>query len=174
LITLPWFAPLFYTVFALAVIWFISVIGPFFFGAPWVPMPVSVARRMLQLANLQPGETVYDLGSGDGRVLIVAAREFNANGVGLEIDPLRALLSQLTLRWLGLGHRARVVRANLFDVPLAEADVVTIYLLPKAVARLAPKLKIELKPGARVVTLTYHLLEWQPIVQETNIRVYKV
>ena len=137
-------------------------------------MPVAQARRMLQLAQLQPGETVYDLGSGDGRVLIVAAREFNANGVGLEIDPLRALLSQLTLHWLGLGHRARVVRANLFNVSLAEADVVTIYLLPKAMARLAPKLKAELKPGARVVTLTYHFMEWDAVLEESNIRVYQL
>lgn len=137
-------------------------------------MPLAQARRMLQLAQLQPGETVYDLGSGDGRVLIVAAREFNANGVGLEIDPLRTLLSQLTLHWLGLGHRARVVRVNLFNVSLAEADVVTLYLLPKAVARLAPKLKAELKPGARVVTLTYHFMAWEAALEESNIRVYQL
>lgn len=135
-------------------------------------MPVSVARRMLQLANVQPNETVYDLGSGDGRVLQVAAREFDANGVGIEIEPLRALLSRLTFALSGLSSKAKIQRANFFDVSLANADVVIIYLLPKALTRLAPKLKAELKPGARVVTLTYHFSEWQPSVEDANIRVY--
>lgn len=137
-------------------------------------MPVAVARRMLQLVKVQPGETVYDLGSGDGRVLIVAAREFGANGVGIEIEPLRAFLSRLTFALSGLSPKIKIQRANFFDVSLSAADVVVIYLLPKALARLAPKLKTELKPGARVVTLTYHFTEWQPTIEEANIHVYKV
>ena len=174
MITLPWFPPLLYTLLILSLLYFLSAVGPLFFGAPWVPMPVAVARRMLQLAKVQPGETVYDLGSGDGRVLIVAAREFGASGVGVEIEPLRACLSLFTVYLLGLYPHARVLRANFYDVDLRDADVVTLYLLPKAAARLAPKLQRELKPGARVATLTYHLLDWAPTTQDGDIHIYRV
>jgi cyclopropane fatty-acyl-phospholipid synthase-like methyltransferase len=161
-----------WAVFFGVIIWVTSTMWPFFTGAMWVPMPWQTARRMLQLAKLQPGETVHDLGSGDGRVLIVAAREFGANAVGIEIDPLRGWLSQLTLRVLGLQQRAQVLRTNLFTADLRTADVVTIYLLPKVYERLLPKLRAELKPGARIVTLTYHLPEWEPTVSENQINVY--
>jgi hypothetical protein len=106
-------------------------------------------------------------------MLIIAAREFDAKAVGIEIDPLRSFLSQLTLRVLGLHHRTQVVRANLFDADLTQADVVTIYLLPKVYDRLLSKLRAELKPGARVVTLTYHLPDWAPAVRENAICVYQ-
>lgn len=162
-----------WTVFAIAVVSFISVIGPYFTGAPWVPMPFATARRMLRLANVRPGETVYDLGSGDGRVVIVAAREFGAAAVGVEIDPLRTLISRAAIALLGL-RRARVVRASLFDVDLSEADVLTVYLLPKANLRLAPKLLSELKPGARVVALTYPMPGWKPAARDGSIHVYRI
>src|SRR3990172_2864300 len=174
MITYPWFAPVMWMVFALAVVSFVSVIGPYFTGAPWVPMPFDAARRMLQLADVRPGETVYDLGSGDGRVLIVAAREFGATAIGAEIDPLRTLISRTAIALLGLRSRARVARANIFDVDLRDADVVTVYLLPKANARLAPKLRSELKPGARVVTLTYPIPDWEPVVRDGGIHVYRI
>ncbi len=161
-----------WTVFIGILVWFASVLWPFFAGAPWVPMPIRMARRMLQLAEVQPGETVYDLGAGDGRVVIVAAREFGARAIGIEIDPLRALLSQLTLLVFGLKSRARIIRANLFEVNLQDADVVIIYLLPKAYERLVPKLRAELKPGVRVVTLTYPLPDWQPVLSEKAICLY--
>lgn len=173
MITLPWFAPVFYTLTALVVVWFVSVMGPFFFGAPWVPMPTALAREGLRLARLQPGETVYDLGSGDGRVLRVAAAEFGAQAVGVEIEPLRASLSRLNLRLAGLGGRTRVIRANFNDVDLSGADVVVLYLLPKAAAGLAPKLRRELRPGARIVTLTYHLPDWPAYIQTNGLCVYR-
>ncbi|MBM4423266.1 MAG: hypothetical protein FJ030_07720 [Chloroflexi bacterium] len=174
MITFGWFGPLMWAAVVVAVIAFASIVGPILFGAPWVPMPFHTARRMLQLADVRPGETVCDLGSGDGRVLIVAAREFGANGVGVEIEPLRAFISRLTLFVLGLRRRTRVIRANFLEVDLGDADVITLYLLPKAIRRLAPKLRAELKPGARVVTLTYHLPDWPPAVERDNIRVYRI
>ncbi len=174
MITSPWFVMALWLIFALALLWGFSVIGPFFAGAPWAPMPEAKARRMLQLAGVRPGETVYDLGSGDGRVLILAAREFGARAVGVEIEPLRAFLSQRALRLRRLHDRARVIRANLFDVDLREADVITVYLLPKANARLAPKLRRELKPGARVAALAFTLPDWEPAVREGEIYVYQV
>ena len=173
MVTYPWFGPLLWTIFVIAVVGFVSVIGPYFTGAPWVPMPLDTARRMLQLADVRPGETVYDLGSGDGRVVIAAARNFGATAIGVEIDPLRTLISRTAIALLGLRSRARVARANLFDVDLRDADVVTVYLLPKANARLALKLRSELKPGARVVTLTYHLPGWEPVISENGIKVYR-
>lgn len=174
MITLPWFAPLLYTLLVLAILWFLSVFGPIVFGAPWLPMPVKSARRMLQLASVRPGETVYDLGSGDGRVLIVAAREFGARAAGVEIEPIRAWLSRVALRLFGLHRRARVIRANLFTVDLGSADVVTVYLLPDANARLVPKLRRELKPGARVVTLVFPLPGWEPLTRDGDICVYRI
>jgi Ribosomal protein L11 methyltransferase (PrmA) len=174
MVILPWFAPLMWAILVLALLWFVSVVGPFFLGAPWVPMPVAQARQMLTLAGVQPGEQVWDLGSGDGRLLIVAAREFGAQAVGVEIEPLRALLSQLTLLVMGLHHRARIIRANIFEVDLGEAQVVTLYLLPKALTRLIPQLRQQLKPGARIVTLTYPLPGWQPLHTEGDIRVYQI
>jgi SAM-dependent methyltransferase len=174
MISLSWFAPVFYTLTALVIVWFVSVVGPFFFGAPWVPMPLATVRKGLRLADLQPGETVFDLGSGDGRVLLVAAREYGARAVGVEIEPLRAALSRLFLRASGVGGLVRVVRANFHRVDLSGADVVVLYLLPKAVAVLVPKLRRELKPGARVVTLNYHLPDWAPYIQSEGLCVYRL
>ncbi len=157
----------------LSLISFFSTIVPFFTGAHWVPTPVSTVRRMLRLANVQPGEMVYDLGSGDGRVLFIAAREFGARAVGVEIDPLKYLWTRAMIALLGLGDRVTVHRANFFDVALGEADVITLYLLPKANARLLPKFKRELRPGARVVVNTFFLPEWPVMAEEKNVRVYK-
>ena len=173
MVTFPWFAPLLYSLLVLSIVWFISVVGPILFGAPWLPMPVSSARRMLQLAAVRPGETVYDLGSGDGRVLIVAAREFGARAVGVEIEPIRALIARLTLRLFGVHHAARIVRSNFFEVDLRSADVVTLYLLSNTNARLVPKLRRELKPGARIVTLAFPMPGWEPAIRDGNICVYR-
>lgn len=162
-----------WTVFIGVIIWFASVLWPFFAGAPWVPMPVQTARRLLQLAQVRPGETVYDLGAGDGRVVILAAHEFGANAVGVEIDPLRAFLAQLAVWAFGVSGRVRIRRANLFHVGLQDADVVVVYLLPKVYEHLVPKLRTELKPGARVVTLIYPIPHWQPATQADTIYLYQ-
>jgi predicted RNA methylase len=110
---------------------------------------------MLALANVRPGELVYDLGSGDGRVLTMAARHFGARAVGIEIDPLRCVWSRIVILLMGLRAKARVVRGDLFDQDLAPADVVTCYLLQGTNDKLAEKLVEELRPGARVVSNTF-------------------
>lgn len=158
----------------ISLISFFSTTLPFFTGAHWVPTPVNTVRRMLRLANVQPGETVYDLGSGDGRVLIIAAREFGARAVGVEIDPLKYLWTRAMIAMLGLSDRVTVHRANFFDVDLGGADVITLYLLPKANARLLPKFERELKAGARVVAHAFALPERQPIAEEKGVRVYRL
>ena len=157
----------------LALVLFAANVGPILTGAHWVPTPFRTVRRMLQLANVQPGEVVYDLGSGDGRVLIVAAREFGARAVGVEIDPLKYLWTRLMIALLHLGDRVSVRRANFFEVDLAEADVVTLYLLPKTHAKLLPKLERELRPGARVVAHEFELPNVRPMATDEDVMVHR-
>ncbi len=151
----PWLASLVGLALGLIVTVFISILGPTLVGAPWVPSSLRTVQRMLRLAGVQLGETVYDLGSGDGRVLIIAAREFGARAVGIEIDSLRYLWTRLLIARLGLGDRVSVRHANFFNVDLGDADVVTLYLLQDTNNRLRPKLLRELRPGARVVSHTF-------------------
>jgi SAM-dependent methyltransferase len=124
-------------------------------GAPWVPTPRRVVRRMLSLAQVLPGEAVYDLGCGDGRVLVMAARRFRARAVGIELDLSRFLWSLAVITALGLWRRVRLVRGDLFRQDLGEADVVVTYLLQETNDRLQAKLLREMRPGARVVSNTF-------------------
>ena len=126
----------------------------------YVPTPKQVVRQMLQLARLRRGETLFDLGAGDGRVMIEAARRFGARAVGVEIDPQRIL--RLKQRLHSTGVSARVVQSDFMQVDLSTANVVAIYLSESANARLAPKLARELPPGARVVSLDYPISNWKP------------
>ena len=107
-------------------------------------------------------------------MLIIAAREFGARAVGVEIDPLKYWWTRAMIAMLGLSDRVTVQRANFFDVDLGEADVITLYLLPKANARLLPKFERELRPGARVVTHAFFLPEWPVVAEEKNVRVYRL
>jgi precorrin-6B methylase 2 len=124
----------------------------------YVPTPKDIVRRMLQLASLRRGETLFDLGAGDGRIIIEAVRRFGARAVGVEIDPER--ISRIRERLNATKTQAELIEANLFHVNLSSADVIAIYLSDSANAKLAPKLKAELKPGARVVSLDYMLPGW--------------
>jgi cyclopropane fatty-acyl-phospholipid synthase-like methyltransferase len=124
-------------------------------GAPWLPTPQGKVRRMLAMAGVQPGDVVYDLGCGDGRVLVAAARDFGAHAVGVELDPLRYLWSRLRITFQGLRGQAQVFRGDLFQVDLSQADVVSCYLLQSTNDRLVEKLMRELPPGARVVSNSF-------------------
>jgi len=126
----------------------------------YVPTPKDIVRRMLQLASLRRGETLFDLGAGDGRIIIEAVRRFGARAVGVEIDPER--ISRIRERLNATMTQAELIEANLFHVDLSSADVIAIYLSDSANAKLAPKLKAELKVGARVVSLDYMLPGWVP------------
>ena len=145
-------------------------------GAPWLPTSRKHVRRMLTLANVQPGEVVYDLGSGDGRVLFIAAREFGARAVGIELDPLRYLWTQMRITLLGLRGQVRVIQGNFFTQDISEADVVTVYLLPKTNIRLRRKLWGELRPGARIVSSVFIFPGIAPahIDKEAHLYLYKV
>ncbi|OYT26963.1 MAG: RNA methyltransferase [Thermoprotei archaeon ex4572_64] len=136
------------------------------YDVPFVPSPEVVVRRMLQLANVRKGEIVYDLGCGDGRVLIIAAREFGARAVGIEIrkDLYEQCLRRI--RDLGLEDRIEVLHGSFFDYDISDADVVTLYLLTSVNERLRPKLERELKPGTRVVSHDFEVPGWKPIIIE--------
>lgn len=123
--------------------------------APYVPTPHPIVRRMLQLADVKPGEVVYDLGAGDGRIVIEAAREFGAYGVGVELDPGRYSKIQERVRRLGLKEQVTVLHQSYYDTSLRDADVVTLYLLPKTNLRLRWRFLSELKPTARIVAHDY-------------------
>jgi SAM-dependent methyltransferase len=127
----------------------------------YVPTPQSVVDAMLQLADVKPGDVVYDLGSGDGRIVITAARKFGARGVGVEIDPVMIKRATANAEAAGVSDRVRFVTGNLFEADLREATVVTLYLLQSINERLRPKLVRELRSGSRVVSHVFNMgPEW--------------
>lgn len=121
-------------------------------GGPWVPSSMQMVRRMLEMAEVGPKDVVYDLGCGDGRMVLTAAMRYHARAVGIEIDPLRYLWCQFLITVLGQRKRIRIIFGNLFTKDLSDADVVICYLMPDALAKLEKKLKKELQPGTRVVS----------------------
>ena len=142
------------------------------FGAPWIPTSHKTIQKMLQLARLKPGETLYDLGSGDGRIVIDAAKDFGALAVGIEIDPVRYYWAKLSILRLKLQGDAKVILGNFFKNNLSQADVVTLYLLQETNVKLMKKLSEELKPGTRIVTKTFTLPGWQTIRQDEQAKIY--
>ena len=129
---------------------------------PFVSTPHEVVEAMLVLAKVGPNDMVYDLGCGDGRFVIAAAREFGARGVGIDIDPARIAEARAAAQSEGVAERVRFLQQDLFTVDLSPASVVTLFLLPELNDRLAPKLKRELRPGARVVSHRWMIRGWPP------------
>ncbi|MGQ9918099.1 MAG: SAM-dependent methyltransferase [Bryobacteraceae bacterium] len=134
--------------------------------APYYPTPETVVERMLKLAGVKPGEKLYDLGSGDGRIVIMAADRFKANAVGVEFDADLVKQSTDRIRALGLGKRARIIEGDLLQQDYSDADVITIYLLPSAVEKARPLLEKQLKKGARVVAHDFGIPGWTPAKEE--------
>jgi len=126
----------------------------------FIPTPKAIVQQMLQIAQVRQGEILFDLGAGDGRILIEASRRFGAQTVGVEIDPNR--VTRIKERLRATGVQAKVIQADLMDVDLSSADVIAIYLSYSVNSKLAPKLSRELKPGARIVSLDYVLPGWVP------------
>jgi len=129
---------------------------------PYVPTPMAVVQKMLEVAKVQPDDVLYDLGSGDGRIVIMAAQKFGAHAVGVELDSDLFEKSSDRIRKLGLQDRAQIVHENLFEVNVRHATVVTLYLLTSVNERLRPKLERELRSGARVVSHDFQVPGWQP------------
>lgn len=148
---------------------------PALYGVPWVPTREARIRRALQLAGIRPGEIFYDLGAGDGRVLLIAAEEFGAQAIGIEIGPVQCALGWLRILLSGTRHRARIRCGNFYRADLSDADVVFVYLTSSQTSRLAQKLEHELRPGARVVSIAADFPGWHPsrVDRESVIFLYE-
>ncbi len=133
-----------------------------FKAAPWVPTFQRDVRRMLELADLQRGETLIDLGSGDGRFVIAAARDFGARAIGYELSLLPYLVSQLRVVFGGLRGRVQIRARDFLAADLSMADVITIFLTPMAMTKLSKKFAQGLKPGCRIVSIAFPLPDWTP------------
>jgi len=129
---------------------------------PFVPTPLDVAQKMLEVAKVQPDDVVYDLGSGDGRIVILAAQKFGAHAVGVELNSDLFEASSERIRKLGLQGRAQILHENMFEVNVRHATVVTLYLLTAVNERLRPMLERQLRAGARVVSHDFQIPGWQP------------
>lgn len=128
----------------------------------YVPTPNEVVDAMLAMASVTSNDVVYDLGSGDGRIPIEAARRFGARGVGIEIDAALVKQAQEGARRAGVADRVQFMQADLFRTDLSQATVVTLYLSPSINLRLRSKLQRELKPGARIVSHRFPIGDWAP------------
>jgi protein-L-isoaspartate O-methyltransferase len=131
--------------------------------APRIPSPPELVDKMLEAAAVKPGEMVYDLGAGDGRIVITAAQKFNAHAVGIELHRDLYESAVRRVKELGLEEKVKIVHGNFLKVDLSPADVVTMYLLTNTNVIVKPNLEKYLKPGARVVSLDFEVRGWEPI-----------
>ncbi len=152
--------------FALWIAWSGSV------GAPWIPTPKSRVRNMLEMARVNSDDVVYDLGSGDGRIVVMAAKEFKAKAIGIEIDPVRVLWSKLMLRRHRIRFLASFIRGNFFKIDLSEATVVTLYQGHEINKKIRNKLSDDLKKGTRVVSYRFILDGWNPVKIDDDTSTY--
>jgi protein-L-isoaspartate O-methyltransferase len=137
--------------------------------APYVVSPQQIVDRMLELADPKPGEAVYDLGSGDGRILITAVQRYRAKAVGIEISDSLVQSTMERIQKLGLQNQARVIHGDFLQVDLSPADVVTMYLATDTNEMLRPNLEKQLKNGARVVTHEYAVPGWKPSMVDKDL-----
>jgi len=145
--------------FVIILLW---ILVPALYGLPPVPTKTERIQKALRLANLQPNETLYDLGAGDGRVLFIAAREFSAKAVGLEIGPIQCALIWLRAAASGFGSQIQVRWENYYKADLRDADVVFVYATSKQIMKLAPHLEQQMKKGSRLVSISADFTEWEP------------
>lgn len=129
---------------------------------PYVPTSPEVVSAMLKLANVTSNDLVIDLGCGDGRIVVAAAREFGAHAMGVDIDPQRIKEARANARKAGVADLVEFEQGDLFDADISTASVVTLYLLPTVNMKLRPKLWRELKPGTRVVSHSFDMEDWKP------------
>jgi len=139
----------------------------------YVPTPTAVVETMLRLAQITPQDVVYDLGSGDGRIVITAAQRFGARGIGVELDPALVRRARADAVKAGVQDTVTFSQADLFKTDLSQATVVTLYLSPSINLRLESKLRRELRPGARIVSHRFPIGAWKPdqdvLVEGTHV-----
>jgi SAM-dependent methyltransferase len=128
----------------------------------FVPTPQNIVDDMLTLAGLRPGERLYDLGCGDGRIVVTAAKEYGADAVGVDIDPNRIAESRENAERAGVADKVKFIQGDLFKTNFRDADVVSLYLLPSLNEKLRPRLLRELRPGTRIVSHAFSMGDWTP------------
>jgi cyclopropane fatty-acyl-phospholipid synthase-like methyltransferase len=169
------------TIFSALVLMFFLLIAsmsiiPVFFGAPWHPLSDKNIDRIIKFAGLRPGEKFYDLGSGDGRVLIAASKKKNARGVGVEIDPIKVWLSRYFIMTGKLSSKISIYRGNMFGFDVSEADVIYLYLTHQALDRLFPEILDRMKPSARIICYRFCIRNLEPtkVNKEKNLFLYNL
>jgi SAM-dependent methyltransferase len=143
-------------------------------GAPWLPSSMKTVHQMMKLAEVKPDDVVYDLGCGDGRIVLIASMCYHARAVGIEIDPLRYLWCQLLVTIFFQRKRVRIIFGNIFKQDLGKADVIMCYLMPGALQKLETKFKQELRPGTRVASNKFSFPTLIKIREDENSRLYLV
>ncbi len=129
---------------------------------PYVPTKPEVVKGMLGMAGVKSGDVVYDLGCGDGRIVITAVKDYGATGVGVDIDPERIQEANANAEKAGVKDKVQFMEGNLYDLDFSKASVVTLYLLPDVNLKLKPKLLKQLKPGSRIVSHAFNMGDWEP------------
>lgn len=142
---------------------------PSLFIAPFVPSPIPVVHRMIELAELKPSEVFFDLGAGDGRTVIMAAKTFGARAVGIEMREDLAKRAMNVINENGLNSRVTIINGDMFKVDLSSADVIYLYLTTSANEKIKAKMETELKSGVRVVSHDYEVVGWKPAKIETFV-----
>lgn len=161
--------PLFAVLIVLVFAW---VIWPTVIGAVYVPTPHNIVAKMLEMAEVKEDDILYDLGSGDGRIIIKAADKYKAKAIGIEADPLRVLWSRTNIRFKELQDRVSVVWGNFFKTNLSEATVVSIYQGQGINNKLIEKFEKELEPGTRIVSYSFTFDGWEPTKEESDSKIY--
>ncbi len=156
----------------LAVIFVFWIIWSDIIGAGFEPTSKRLVRKMLKMAEVNSDDMVYDLGSGDGRIVIEAARIFKSNAVGIEADPIRLIWSRLMIILLGVNRQVKILWGNFFNQDITPATVVTLFLSSKANKRLKQKLQRELQPGTRIVTYYWAFHGWKPVKTDEEDKIY--
>ncbi len=160
---------LFLAIFCILIIW---IFWSSIIGAGFQPTDRERVRMMLEMAGVHSNDIVYDLGSGDGRIVVDAARIYNAHAVGMEADPLRVLWSRSTIILSGLRKRVKIVWGNFFNQNISNATVVTLFLSDTANQKLKSKFRQELKPGTRIVSYVWTFKGWEPVKADRSKEIY--
>lgn len=165
-----------FTIFLIAVsstvIVLIWIFWSFAIGAGWEPTSKKIVKKMLEMAEVNSDDVVYDLGSGDGRIVIEAAKRYNSMAVGIEADPIRVLWSRIMVRIFRLQNNVKITWKNIFNQDISDATVVTLFLWKNINQRLKPKLLDELKPGTRVVSYIWTFEGWEPVKADNYENIY--
>ena len=162
-----------FTILLISSLWLLI---PILYGLPWVPTREKRIRKALELASLHPDELLYDLGAGDARVLVMAAKEFSANAIGIEIGPVQCLVGGLSIFFSGCRKRARMRFGDFYKADISDADVIFVYATSSQTSRLLPLLEQQLRPGARVISIAADFQGWAPktVDRENLIFLYKM